>query len=154
MATEYINALRNPAPVKVETCPRATQDVQLNTRNRQVAIDRYGYGPMNPNQPNPQFWMRKAQMWNTTPEQSMTARCGNCGVFIQSPRMLECIGKGLGRDPEVGTIIDESELGYCETHDFKCAASRTCDTWIAKREDEEEDEEGEEEYEEEDGEEE
>ena len=132
MATKYVNALRNPAPEKVEACPLATQDVALNTRNRQVAIDRYGYGPMNPNQPNPEFWAEKARMWNTTPEEAMSALCGNCGVFIRSPRMLECIAKSLGNDPEVGTIIDESELGYCEMHDFKCAASRTCNTWVAK----------------------
>lgn len=147
MATEVINALRNRSE-KPEACPRATQDVELNTQNRQLAIDRYGYGPMNPNQPNPEFWAEKAKIWNTTPDEAMTARCGNCGVFVRSPRMLECIATGLGRDPEVGTIIDESELGYCEMHDFKCAASRTCNTWVAKGEDEEE-EEYEEEYEEE-----
>ena len=132
MATEIINALRNPAPQKTEACPRATQDVALNTKNRQVAINRYGYGPLNPNQPNPQFWAEKAKMWNTSPEEAMSTRCGNCGVFIRSPRMLQCIVKGLGNDPEVGTIIDASELGYCEMHDFKCAASRTCNTWVAK----------------------
>lgn len=132
MATETINALRNPKPQETEACPRATQDVALNTKNRQVAIDRYGYGPLNPNQPNPQFWAEKAKMWNTSPQEAMSTRCGNCGVFIQSPRMLACIAKGLGNDPEVGTIIDKSELGYCEMHDFKCAASRTCNTWVAK----------------------
>lgn len=132
MATEIINALRNPQPQETEACPRATQDVALNTKNRQIAIDRYGYGPLNPNQPNPQFWAEKAKMWNTSPQEAMSTRCGNCGVFIQSFRMLACIAKGLGNDPEVGTIIDESELGYCEMHDFKCAASRTCNTWVAK----------------------
>lgn len=132
MATEIINALRNPKPQEAEACPRATQDVAINTKNRQVAIDRYGYGPLNPNQPNPQFWAEKAKMWNTSPQEAMSTRCGNCGVFIRSPRMLQCIAKGLGKDPEVGTIIDASELGYCEMHDFKCAASRTCNTWVAK----------------------
>jgi hypothetical protein len=32
-------------------CPPATQDISLNLKNRQKAIDEYGYGPLNPNQP-------------------------------------------------------------------------------------------------------
>jgi hypothetical protein len=139
MATLIIEALRNGGTKKPEACPRATQDIELNTKNRQVAIDRYGYGPMNPNQPNPKFWAEKARIWNISPEQAKSARCGNCGVFIRSPRMLECIASGLGNDPEVGNIIDDSELGYCEMHDFKCAAPRTCNTWVVDESKEEKD---------------
>jgi hypothetical protein len=28
-------------------------------------------------------------------------------------------------------MIDAGDLGYCEIFDFKCAASRTCDAWVA-----------------------
>jgi hypothetical protein len=28
-------------------------------------------------------------------------------------------------------VVDAGDLGYCEAFDFKCAASRTCDAWIA-----------------------
>ena len=149
MATEIVNALRSKPGVRQQACPRATQDVELNTNNRQVAIDRYGYGPMNPNQPNPEFWAEKANIWNITAQEAMSARCGNCGVFVRTPEMLDCIAKGLGRDPEVGKIIDESELGYCEMHDFKCAAPRTCNTWVVGESEEEESEEKEYEEEEE-----
>lgn len=138
MATEIIFALRNPD----QRCPMATKDVELNTRNRQVAIDRYGYGPMNPNRPNPDFWAEKAKMWNTTPDEALSARCGNCAVFDQSPEMMQCIMNGL--EAEDTRAVDKTELGYCEMHHFKCAASRTCNTWVAEEEEYEEEEEEEE----------
>jgi hypothetical protein len=36
-------------------CPIATQNVEVNLKHRQIAIDRYGYGPYNPNNPNVKF---------------------------------------------------------------------------------------------------
>ena len=38
------------------TCPEATQDVHENTKNRDWTIDEFGYGPMNPDAPNEEFW--------------------------------------------------------------------------------------------------
>jgi hypothetical protein len=28
-------------------------------------------------------------------------------------------------------VVAAGDLGYCEALDFKCAAARTCDAWIA-----------------------
>ena len=36
-------------------CPPATQSIELNLKNRQKAIEEYGYGPLNPNEPNEKF---------------------------------------------------------------------------------------------------
>ena len=33
-------------------CPPATQNIELNLKNRQKAIDEYHYGPLNPAEPN------------------------------------------------------------------------------------------------------
>ena len=41
-------------------CPPATQDISLNLRNRQKAIDEYHYGPLNPNEPNDEYWQELA----------------------------------------------------------------------------------------------
>ena len=41
---------------EIEKCPAATQNIDLNLRNRQKAINEYGYGPLNPNEPNEKFW--------------------------------------------------------------------------------------------------
>ena len=51
MAT-LINIL---SEVEVNKCPLPTQNIELNLKNRQKAINEYGYGPLNPNQPNNKF---------------------------------------------------------------------------------------------------
>ena len=117
---------------KTISCPIATQDIPVNLKNRQNAIDNGGYGPLNPTQANNAFWKKKASRWNVTISESKKQTCGNCAAFIRTPRMLECIDKGLGNEKgdTAWDVIDAGELGYCESFDFKCASSRTCDAWI------------------------
>lgn len=112
-----------------DSCPLPTQDIQLNLKNRQNAIDNVGYGPMNPDEPNVEFWADKAERWDITPEEAKTALCGTCVFFVRTPRMLDCISAGLGDEPDAEAIIDGGELGYCEALDFKCASRRTCNAW-------------------------
>ncbi len=116
-------------------CPPATQDIKINLENRQNAIDNVGYGPLNPKEPNDEFWKEKADRWDTTPEQARTTICGNCVFFIRTPEMLDCISKGIEQGgssvDDADAAIDQAELGYCEALDFKCAASRTCNAWAA-----------------------
>lgn len=112
-----------------DTCPIATQDIQVNLKNRQNAIDNVGYGPMNPSEPNVEFWADKAERWDITPDDAKTALCGNCVFFVRTPRILDCISAGLGDEQDAEAIIDGGELGYCEALDFKCASKRTCNAW-------------------------
>jgi hypothetical protein len=123
------------AAVDPDTCPPATQDIILNIKNRQNAIDNVGYGPLNPEEPNDEFWQGKADRWNVTIEDAKTSRCGNCAVFIKTSRMLDCIATGLQQgDKNVEDsydVVAAGDLGYCEALDFKCAAARTCDAWVA-----------------------
>ena len=117
---------------KTISCPIATQDISVNLKNRQNAIDNGGYGPLNPTQANNAFWKKKASRWNVTISESKKQLCGNCAAFIRTPRMLDCIDKGLGNEEgnAAWDVIDAGELGYCEAFDFKCASARTCDAWI------------------------
>lgn len=116
-------------------CPPATSDISLNLKNRQKAIDSAGYGPLNPALPNESFWKEKADMWSVPVEEAKQSRCGNCAVFIITNEMRRCIAAGLeqGGSSKLNAwdAIDVAELGYCEAFDFKCAASRTCDAWVA-----------------------
>lgn len=114
------------------SCPPATQDIQLNLKNRQNAIDNVGYGPLNPAEPNEEFWQDKGERWNISPEEAKTAVCGNCIFFIRTPKILDCIegGIGLGNEEAQGSI-EAGELGYCNALDFKCASERTCNGWAA-----------------------
>jgi hypothetical protein len=118
---------------ETDECPEATQDIELNLKNRQNAIDNVGYGPLNPSEPNEEFWNEKADKWKTTAEEAKTAVCGNCVFFIRTPKMLDCISTGLEQGDssavDADAAIDQAELGYCEALDFKCAASRTCNAW-------------------------
>lgn len=117
------------------SCPPATQDIVLNIENRQNAIDNVGYGPLNPDEPNEEFWQEKADRWDTTPVEASKSICGNCVFFVRTPEMLDCISSGIEQgdsgEKNAWDAIDQAELGFCEALDFKCAASRTCNAWAA-----------------------
>ncbi len=120
---------------QMKSCPVATQDIHVNLKNRNHAIEDYGYGPLNPSEPSKEFWAKKAKMWMVTPEEAKKSRCGNCAAFIQTKQMMDCMAKGIeaGDEPHMDhsyDVIEAGNLGYCELFHFKCAGSRTCDAWI------------------------
>ena len=39
-----------------ESCPTATTDIEENAKNRNWTIDKFGYGRLNPDAPDPGFW--------------------------------------------------------------------------------------------------
>jgi hypothetical protein len=112
-----------------EGCPIATQDVETNLKNRQRAIDEAHYGPLNPNEPNEEYWKKKADMFGGDVESAKKALCSNCAFFVKTPSMLECIANGINDINELDTI-QAANIGYCEAFDFKCAGARTCDAWV------------------------
>ncbi len=107
------------------SCPIETSDVQANLANRQKAITEANYGPLNPSEPNTEYWQAAAERWRVSLEQVQTARCMHCAAFNVTTQMQECIAKGIGTGE-----MDVTDLGFCETFDFKCSASRRCDAWI------------------------
>lgn len=116
-------------------CPPATQDIATNLANRENAIKTAAYGPLNPAEPNEEFWKAKGDRWSVTIDEAKKSRCGNCAVFVVTTKMRDCIAGGLEQGGSskgnAWDAIDVAELGYCEAFDFKCAASRTCDAWVA-----------------------
>ena len=125
-----------------DTCPVATVDVALNTKNRDIDIKERGYGPMNPAEPNKIFWNGIAKLWDISTEEAKSSRCANCAAFIQTPKMLACIENNLGLDDdytEAGVedmaenrsrTLEAADLGYCQLFAFKCAADRVCRAWL------------------------
>jgi hypothetical protein len=115
-----------------DACPVATRDLTINLQNRGKAIDKADYGPMNPNEPNDQYWRRMAARWDVPAEEAKTMRCGNCAAFNQTSKMLKCIEEGLAEDrmEDAMEVVEAGDLGFCEIFDFKCAANRTCSAWI------------------------
>lgn len=102
------------------TCPKATQDVDLNTKNRNLTIENHMYGPLNIDEPG-DYWKKIANKWDTTEEAARKSLCGNCVAFDISPRMKKCMPGEVSEG--------EGELGYCWMHHFKCHSQRSCETW-------------------------
>lgn len=108
--------------VSTTSCPVPTKNLQLNTNNRNRAIeaDFIEYGPLNVDEPA-DYWQDLADHWKTTVEAAKQSNCGNCVAFDIAPRMLDCMP---------GEISDEDgKLGYCWMHHFKCHSARSCYTW-------------------------
>jgi hypothetical protein len=111
-------------------CPPATQDIELNLKNRQKAIDENNYGPLNPQLPNDEYWQRLADKWKTNDIESVKkSLCGNCAAFDITSKVMNCIEKGIG-DIDAKATVDAGDLGYCQFLKFKCASLRTCDAWV------------------------
>ena len=112
-------------------CPIATQDIDVNLKNRQKAIDEYGYGPGDPSQKNTKFWKKKMKMWDTDSADDLKEMVPpTCAAFDITSKTLSCISKGIGAEMDQYDVIDAGELGYCRFLKFKCAAARTCDAWV------------------------
>ena len=108
--------------VKKLICPPATQDLELNTKNRDAAVqaEHIQYGPLNVDEPE-DYWQKIATAWNTSVDAAQQSLCGNCVAFDISPRMKECMP---------GETSDEDgELGFCWMHHFQCHWARSCYTW-------------------------
>ena len=111
-----------------QECPAPTQDVSLNTANRDRAIqaDFIKYGPLSVEKPG-DYWEKIADKWGTDVEAAKKSKCANCVAFDISKRMLTCL-PGKTSEP----VADEDgKLGYCWMHHFKCHSARTCYTWAA-----------------------
>ena len=120
---------------KDNSCPAPTQDLELNTKNRNSAIkaEYIQYGPLNLT--DEEYWVRAAEHWNTTPDVAKESRCYNCVAFDISPRMQDCMPGLIMTQNEIEDAVENEEpwetLGYCWMHNFKCHSARTCYTWAA-----------------------
>lgn len=103
-----------------KSCPTATQDLAVNTENRDRTIKQFNYGPLNVDVPG-DYWDKIAEFWKTTVEAAKASNCSNCVAFDISPNMKDCMPGD--------TFDDDGELGYCWMHHFKCHSARSCHTW-------------------------
>lgn len=114
-------------------CPPATQDIDLNLKNRQTAIDEYHYGPANPNKPG-NYWKESAKVWGIDEATAKSMTCSECVAFDVSDKMWDCIESGIQGDvKEVDAMatIHKGDIGYCNFLHFKCAGTRSCTGWVS-----------------------
>ena len=88
-------------------CPPATQDLELNTKNRDSAIhaEHIQYGPLNVGVPG-DYWQKIAEYWNTTEEAAKASNCGNCTAFATLLVLVE-----LGRRADLLKRIVFQKIG-------------------------------------------
>lgn len=119
--------------IEIETkCPAATQDIDLNLENRQKAIDKYHYGPANPDEPG-SYWKDAAKDWKISEATAKTMKCANCAAFDVSDKMRDCMAKGIQGEEKYAdalATIEKADLGYCNFLHFKCAGNRSCAAWV------------------------
>jgi hypothetical protein len=89
-----------------EACPIATKDLGNNLKHRQIAIDKYTYGPANPEKPG-DFWSRISDIWGIDDKEAQTMRCGNCSAFNVSDSMRKCISDGINDGDKNGMAVIE-----------------------------------------------
>ena len=127
--SELRQIIREALEDKVKECPAPTQNVGLNTANRDRAIqaDFIKYGPLNVEEPG-DYWEQIAKKWNTSVEAAKKSRCSNCVAFDISPRMVNKCIPAITSEP-----VEDKDgiLGYCWMHHFKCHSARACNTWAA-----------------------
>ncbi len=138
--------------VKDIECPKPVTDPALNKQNKIAASKEHFYGPdpfgraltktvgMAKKLPvlapagHPDYWMGKAKRKVIPLELAKKQLCGNCKAFNITPPMVACGGASerpilvecaKGGPPRLTTPV-----GYCEMHEFKCSALRSCDTWV------------------------
>ena len=115
-------------------CPVATQDIAVNLEHRQKAIDEYGYGPLNPNNPNIKFWKKKAEEWQLDSiEEAKSSRCNNCAAFNITSRMLNCIEKGIMSGEEEVPVEEPAEAPVTEAEEISTTEPETDDTEGAEK---------------------
>ena len=80
-------------------CPLATQDPEVNAKNKEEAVEEANY-----REPNSGAAFR------------LSETCGTCAAFNQTHDIMECIG-------------ENPHLGYCQMYKFMCSEENTCDSW-------------------------
>ena len=114
-------------------CPIATQDIDVNLKNRQTAIDDYMYGPANPEKPG-NYWKDYAKKWGIDEKTAKTMMCNNCAAFDVSDKMWDCIEKGIQGEEKAAdamATIHKADIGYCNFLHFKCAGTRSCTAFVS-----------------------
>lgn len=80
-------------------CPLATQDPEVNAKNKEKAVEEANYREL-----------------NTGSAFVLSETCGSCAAFNQTHEIMECMG-------------NNPHLGYCQMYKFMCHEENTCDSW-------------------------
>lgn len=114
-----------------DLCPEATQNVEVNLKNRQTAIDVAMYGPLDIKNPG-DYWKEIGDVWGVDEKTARGETCSNCAAWDITTKILDCIAEGIGTEPSTDPydVIESGDLGYCTIFKFKCNGNRSCSAHI------------------------
>ena len=111
---------------------------EVNVANHLLAIKYEALGPIDPREPNQEYWAAKVEKWQVLEGEARTRLCMNCAHYDNSPEIVEYMQntwtpiklQELPIDPAPVDI--PGDLSACCTRWLiTCTAMRTCDAWEA-----------------------
>ena len=111
---------------------------EVNIANHLLAMKYEALGPIDPREPNQEYWAAKAEKWQVLEGEARTRLCMNCAHYDNSPEIVEYMQstwtpiklQELPIDPAPVDI--PGDLSACCTRwTITCTAMRTCDAWEA-----------------------
>ena len=119
----------------MEFCPPALKDNKVNIKNHLSTMENYGLGPVDPRQPNTEFWKEKAMRWMTTEGLARGRLCANCEHYVNTTEIQDCIANGPAFNLKASQLplkpkwadVESHPVAYCTKFDITCSPVRTCD---------------------------
>jgi len=117
------------------SCPPALADNRINVENHLKSIKEVALGPVDPRQPNEEFWKDKAEKWKITEGDARAKLCLNCVHYVLTRNILDCIANGPAKFFKVSDLpvspklvdIESKPTAYCTIRHITCSPLRTCD---------------------------
>ena len=80
-------------------------------------MENHGLGPVDPREPNNEFWKEKAMHWLTTEGLARGRLCANCEYYINT--------SDVPTTPKLADV-EEHPVAWCKKFDITCSPTRTC----------------------------
>ena len=88
-------------------CPKATQDVALNTKNRNATRENHMYGPLNVEEPG-DYWEKLAKKWDTSEKAAKKVRAAFVWRSTSPPHGKMHAWVCFGRERASWLLLDAS----------------------------------------------
>ena len=100
----------------MKTCPPSLQSNTVNIKNHLSTIENHGLGPVDPRQPNTEFWKEKAMRWMTTEGLARSRLCANCEYYVNTTQIEDCIANGPAFTFKTSSVPVTPKLADIEDH--------------------------------------
>ena len=122
--------LASPMPIMLEI-ERVEINATDNAKNMKMVMENWNLGPEKASEDpaaNKEYWMKMAEVWQTSEKEARRQMCANCEYFENTPEMME----QMDAVPFGEFDADGGGRGYCHKFDFICHNLRTCQAWECK----------------------